>query len=127
MTASRRRAGLTAGLLTAALAGALVQAPAAQASDGHPFTLRVKVTNVNVSASPADSVVTYAIKPDGTRAGTNCYFVTPQQWTDITVSAPVGYTFVVWSSQGCYNFLALDSVTVSSTTTLFQTELRTRT
>lgn len=118
---------MAAGLLAAALTGALVQAPAAQAADNHVFTLRVKVTNLNPSAVPADSVLAFTIKPDGTRAGSACYSVTPQQWTDVTVSAPVGYTFAVWSSQSCYNSFTLDSVTVSDTTTLFQTELRTRT
>ncbi|GAA3910310.1 hypothetical protein GCM10023084_73060 [Streptomyces lacrimifluminis] len=124
MSALRRRAAKTAGLLTATLASvALIQAPAAQAAADQAFTLRVKVTNANGAAGPADSVVAFVIKPDGTRVSNTCTFVKPGEWTDIPVSAPVGYTYVVWASAACYDFRDQKSMTVESTTTLFQAEL----
>jgi hypothetical protein len=123
---SRRLAGLITGLLASAFAGALIQAPAAHAAAERAFILRVQVTHAATVVSPANSVITQVIKPDGTRISTTCYYVTPAQWTDIALSAPVGYTVAVWASQSCYNALVLDSITVTSTTTIFQTQLNQR-
>lgn len=124
VSVSRRRVAKSAGLLTAALASvALVQAPAAQAAADRDFTLRVKVTNPNGAAGPADSVVAFVIAPDGTRVSNTCTFVKPGEWTDIPASAPVGYTYAVWGSAGCYDSRDGAWITVESTTTLFQAEL----